>query len=126
MKILALFCQLAFGLIFLVFGANYFLHFLPPDLTPPPPTDQAKQFFKLLMDSGYMSVVMALEIAGGIAMLTLRWTNLGVLILGPILVNIWLYHIFLAKGGYEIPGLTLVLFIIVLARHWKEWQSTLD
>jgi hypothetical protein len=30
------------------------------------------------------------------------------------------------KGGYEIPGLAAVLFVIVLSRHWKEWQSTLD
>jgi hypothetical protein len=50
----------------------------------------------------------------------------GILIVGPILVNICLYHFFLVGGGYEIPGLAVVLFVIVLARHWKEWQSTLD
>jgi hypothetical protein len=126
MKILALFAQLTLGLMFLVFGLNHFLHFLPPDLVPVPKAAEAQQFLKLLSESGYMNVVMALEIAGGIALLTLRWTNLGVLITGPILVNICLYHGFLAKGNYEIPGLTVVLFFIVLARHWKEWQSTLD
>jgi putative oxidoreductase len=126
MKILALFAQLTLGLMFLVFGLNHFVHFLPPDLTPPPPTAEAQQFLKLLSESGYMNVVMALELAGGIALLTLRWTNLGILLTGPILVNILLYHGFLAKGGYEIPAFAAVLFIVVLARHWKEWQSTLD
>lgn len=126
MKVLALIAQLVLGLVFLVFGANFFFHFLPPDLIPAPPTVEATEFMTLLDESGYMKVVMGLQIAGGIALLTMRWTNLGVLILGPILVNIWLYHAFLAKGGYEIPGLTTVLMIIVLARHWKEWQSTLD
>src|SRR4051794_13454804 len=126
MKILALFAQLTLGLMFLIFGLNYFLHFLPPDLTPSPPTAEAKQFLKLMMESGYMNVVMGLEIAGGIALLTLRWTNVGILLTGPILVNILLYHGFLAKANYELPAFALVLFIIVLARHWKEWQSTLD
>lgn len=126
MKFLALLCQLLLGLLFLVFGLDYFLHFIPADLKPPAPTGQAAQFLKILVDSGYMNVVMGLEIAGGLALLTIRWTNLGVLILGPILVNILLFHGLLAKGGYEIPGLTAVLMVIVLARHWKEWQSTLD
>lgn len=126
MKVLALFCQLALGALFLVFGLNHFFHFVPPEMIPAPTTEEAKQFLKLLGDSGYMNVVMGLEIAGGIALLTVRWTNLGVLVLGPIMVNIGLYHGLLAKGGYEIPGLAAVLMIIVLARHWKEWQSTLD
>jgi putative oxidoreductase len=126
MKIFALFAQLVLGLMFLIFGLDHFLHFIPADLKPVIKSEEAKQFYKLLVDSGYMNVVMGLEIAGGIALMTLRWTNLGVLIVGPILVNIMLYHGFLVKGNYEIPGLAVVLMVIVLARHWKEWQSTLD
>jgi putative oxidoreductase len=126
MKVLALVSQLLLGLLFLTFGLNHFMHFLPPDLTPAPATEEAGQFIKLLADSGYMNVVMGLEIAGGLALLTLRWTNLGILIVGPILVNIWLYHALLVKGSYEIPGLTTVLMVIVLVKHWKEWQSALD
>lgn len=126
MKVLGLIAQLLLGLLFLVFGANFFFPFLPPALTPPPPTDDAKDFLVLLISSGYFAVVMGLEIAGGIALLTIRWANVGVLILGPILVNIWLYHGFLAKGGYEIPGLASVLFLIVIVRHWDEWKSALD
>jgi hypothetical protein len=125
MKFLALFAQLVLGLMFLIFGLNFFVHFIPKEFMPDP-TGDALKFYDLLVRSGYMNVVMGLELAGGIALLTLRWTNLGVLIVGPILVNICLYHAFLVKGNYEIPGLAVVLFIIVLARHWKEWQSTLD
>jgi putative oxidoreductase len=126
MKIFALFAQLILGLMFLVFGLDHFIGFLPPDLKPVFNTEEAKQFYKLMVDSGYMNVVMGLEIAGGIALLTVQWTNLGVLIVGPIMVNIVLFHALLVKGNYEIPGLAVVLMIIVLARHWKEWQSTLD
>jgi hypothetical protein len=125
MKFLALFAQLVLGLMFLIFGLDFFLHFIPKDFIPTPVGD-AKKFLDLLVSSGYMNVVMGLEIAGGIALLTLRWTNLGILLVGPILVNVFLYHAFLVQGNYEIPGLAIVLFIIVLARHWKEWQSTLD
>jgi putative oxidoreductase len=125
MKILSLFAQLILGLMFLVFGLDHFLGFLPKDLKPVF-RDEAAQFYKLMVDSGYMNVVMGLEIAGGLALLTIRWTNLGILIVGPILVNIVLYHVLLAKGNYQLPGLTVVLMLIVLARHWKEWQSALD
>jgi hypothetical protein len=125
MKFLALFAQLVLGLMFLIFGLDFFAHFIPKDFIPEP-TGDAKKFLELLVSSGYMNVVMGLELAGGIALLTLRWTNLGVLIVGPILVNICLYHVFLVKGNYEIPGFTVVLFIIVMGRHRKEWQSTLD
>lgn len=126
MKFLALIAQLLLGLMFLVFGLDYFLHFIPEGWKPVPVAAEAKQFLKLLMDSGYMKVVMGLEIAGGIALLTVRWTNLGVLIVGPILINILFYHVFFVKGDYEIPGFTILLMLIVLARHWKEWQSALD
>jgi putative oxidoreductase len=125
MKMLALFSQLLLGLMFLVFGLDYFVNFIPADLKPKPAGD-AKAFIDLLVSSGYMNVIMALELAGGIALLTLRWTNAGILLVGPILVNIVLYHVFFVKGGYEIPGLAVVLMVIVLARHWKEWQSALD
>jgi hypothetical protein len=125
MKFLALLAQLVLGLMFLIFGLDFFLQFIPKGFVPLPVGD-AKKFYELLVSSGYMNVVMGLEIAGGIALLTVRWTNLGVLIVGPILVNVLLYHVFLVKGNYEIPGLAIVLSIIVLARHWKEWQSALD
>jgi putative oxidoreductase len=126
MKIFALFAQLVLGLMFLVFGLDHFIGFIPDTLKPGFRTKEAEQFYKLLVDSGYMNVVMGLEIAGGIALLTIQWTNLGVLIVGPILVNIVLFHTLLVKGNYEIAGLAVVLMIIVLARHWKEWQSALD
>lgn len=126
MKILTLIAQLVLGAMFLVYGLSYFKPFLPSDFVPQPPTKEAKDFFKILVDSGYMNVVMGLEIAGGIALLTMRWANLGVLIVAPILVNIWLYHGLLVKGNYEIPSLAAVLLLIIIAAHWKEWQSTLD
>jgi putative oxidoreductase len=125
MKMLALFSQLLLGLMFLVFGLDFFFPFIPTDLKPAT-TGDAKAFIDLLVEHKFMNVVMALEIAGGIALLTLRWTNLGVLIVGPILVNIVLYHLLIAKGGFEIPGLATVLMIVVVSKHWKEWQSALD
>lgn len=125
MKFLALFAQLALGLMFLIFGLDHFAQFIPKDLKPEMGGD-AQKFYDLLVKSGYMNFVMGLELAGGIALLTLRWTNLGILIVGPIMVNIWLFHAFLVKGNYEIPGLATVFLLIVLTRHWKEWQSTLD
>lgn len=126
MKMLALLSQILLGLLFATVGLNHFFHFLPENLMPAPPTEEAKQFMKLLVDSRYMDVVMGLEIAGGFALLTIRWTNLGMLLLGPIMVNIALFHFLLSKGRYEMPGIIALLMVIVLIRHWDEWKSALD
>ena len=54
------------GLAFVVFGSNIFLHFIP---MPPPPPGDAGVFAGVLMRSGYMVVVGALQVLGGICLL---------------------------------------------------------
>ncbi len=90
------------GLIFTVFGLNGFLHFLPQ----PPMPDGAVAFFGALFATGYMvPLIFATQVAGGLLLLS-GLAPLGLVVLAPVIVNIVLFHVFLAPEGL---GLALVV-----------------
>jgi hypothetical protein len=92
--------------IFLVFGLNGFLHFLP---TPPMP-DAAGQFAMALFGTGYMfPLIKGTEVIVGIALLSNRFVPLALTVIAPIIVNIVAFHLFLAPAGLAIPLLLVVL-----------------
>jgi putative oxidoreductase len=111
MKIAVLIARILLGLIFVVFGLNGFLHFIPS----PPPPGAAGQFAGLLFTTHYYIVVFALQFIGGVMLLSGRYIPLALIILGPIIVNILLFHIHMAPAGIG-PGLfATVLWLIVFA-----------
>ncbi len=120
MKHIPTIARLLLGLIFTVFGANMWLHFIP---IPPPPEGPAKDFMFAIYGSGFLTVVKVLEVIGGVLLLTGRFTNLALTLLGPVVVNIALYHFFLVKGGYEMPLVLGVLSLVALAGR-KDYLST--
>ena len=103
--------RLVLGLIFTVFGANMWLHFIP---IPPPPEGPAKDFMFAIYGTGFLTVVKVLEVAAGLLLLSGRFTNLALVLIGPVVVNIGLYHFFLVKGGYEMPVVLGVLSLVTL------------
>ena len=111
MKIAVLSARILLGLLFLVFGLNGFLHFIPM----PPPTGLAGQYMGALFVSHYLVVVFLLQIVGGALLLANRFVPFGLLLLGPVLVNIVLFHSFLAPEGLPIALLATVLWLIVFA-----------
>jgi putative oxidoreductase len=112
MKHIPTLARLLLGLIFVVFGVNMWLHFIP---IPPPPEGPAKDFMFAIYGTGFLTVVKVLEVLGGLLLLSGRFTNLGLLLLGPVIVNIGMYHFFLVKGGYEMPALLGILSLVLLA-----------
>ena len=64
MKILTLIVRILFGLMFVVFGLNGFLDFMPKPKEPP--KGHALEFFTALSATGYLRVVMALQLIGGV------------------------------------------------------------
>src|SRR5947207_1419474 len=96
MKIATIIARSLLGLIFVVFGLNMFLHFVP---TPPPPEGPARDFMTALFMSHYLYVVGALQVVGGILLLTGRWVPLGLTLLGPVIVNILCFHVLIAPAG---------------------------
>ena len=77
--------RLLLGVIFLVFSLNYWLHFIP--IPPPPEGSPAAGFMGALYGSGFLAALLSLS---G------RFVNLALTLLGPIVVNVLLLHVFIA------------------------------
>ena len=110
MKIVYLIARVLLGLVFVVFGLNGFLHFIPQG---PMPTGLAGQFMGALIESHYSLFVFGFQFIGGALLLANRYVPLGLTILGPILVNILLFHIFLFPMGLPIAIITAILWFVV-------------
>ncbi len=109
MKIAVLIARILLGLIFVFFGLNGFLHFLPS----PPIPGLAGQYLGALVASHYVLAISGLQVIGGILMLAGRYVPIALIILGPIIVNILLFHATMAPAGIGPGLLTAVLWIIV-------------
>ena len=110
MKIVILIARILLGLVFVVFGLNGFLNFLSMG---PMPTGLAGQFVGALVLSHYFWVVAALQIAGGALLLANRFVPLALVLLGPVIVNIICYHVFLNHAGAPPAIVVTVLWFIV-------------
>jgi putative oxidoreductase len=114
MKIALLIVRLLLGLVFVVFGLNGFLNFLNMG---PMPTGLAGQFIGALFLSHYFWVVAGLQVAGGLLLLVNRFVPLALVLLGPVIVNILLYHLFLNPAGSALAILVTILWFIVFYGH---------
>ena len=110
MKIVTSIARILLGLVFLVFGLNGFLNFLN---TGPAPTGLAGQFLVALILSHYYWVVAALQIAGGALLLANRFVPLALVLLGPVIVNIICYHVFLNHSGAGFAAVVTILWFVV-------------
>jgi len=113
MKITALIARILLGLVFLVFGLNGFLNFMPGAL----PSGPAGQFLSLLMQSHYDLVVSALQLAGGVLLLVNRYVPLALVLLGPVIVNIVLFHLLMYPDGLPLAAPVAIFWAIVALRH---------
>jgi putative oxidoreductase len=93
------------GVIFLVFGLNGFLNFIPL----PAPEGIAAQFMSALYISHYLWVIFAFQVIAGVLLLTSRYVPLALAILAPVIVNILTFHVLMAPSG-----LPLALFVAAL------------
>lgn len=114
MKIAATICRYLLGLMFLVFGFNGFLHFIPQ---PPMPPSLALQFMTVMVASHYLVVVFLVQLIGGILLLVNRFVPLALTLLAPVIVNILNFHILMSPntigGGVVVTILWIVVFLSV-------------
>jgi putative oxidoreductase len=113
MKIATIIARVLLGLVFVVFGSNAFLHFIPT----PPMQGPSAAFVGALMDTGYMKVVASLQVLGGAILLSGRYIPLGLTLLGPVIVNILCFHIFIDRSGLPIALVVAALALFLLWRH---------
>jgi putative oxidoreductase len=109
MKTSILVARLLLGLIFLVFGLNGFLHFIPMPL----PSGVAGQFMGAIFVSRYLLVVASLQVLTAVLLLINRYVPLALALLAPIIVNILLFHVLMAPSGIALAVIVTVLWSLV-------------
>src|ERR1700722_5008929 len=111
MKIVALIARILLALVFLVFGLNGFLHFIPNK--GPMPSGPGGQFAAAMIESHLDKFVAFLQVVGGLLLLINRYVPLGLTLLGPIIVVILLFHILMLHMGLPLAIIVAILWFIV-------------
>lgn len=74
-------------------------------------------FIGAMADTGYLKAVAAFQIAGGALLLLGRFIPLGLTLLGPVIVNILLFHIFIDRAGLTTAFVVAALALFLLWRY---------
>src|SRR5215813_2803387 len=107
--------RILLGLMFLVFGLNGFLNFMPQ------PKDMPQEIVTVmggLTKAGYMTVVSSAEVLIAVLLLTNRFVPLALALLAPIIVGILTFHIFMAPSTI-VPGVVVTVMELYLARAYR-------
>lgn len=114
--------RIVLGLIYFVFGLNFFLHFIP---TPPSAGGVADAFLGGLFQSGYFfPMLKSIEVVLGALLLVGVFVPLALVILMPISLNILLFHAFLTPGNATM-GIVIVLVNLYLAWSYRDYYKPL-
>ena len=122
MKIASTIARYLLGVIFLTFGLNGFLHFIPM----PPPTGVAGQFFGALFVSRFYIVIFLLQILPALLLLANRYVPLALTILGAVIVNILCFHIFMAPAGLPLAVVVSVLWFLTASNFRPAFAGILQ
>jgi putative oxidoreductase len=118
MKIASLIAGLLLGLIFVALPGALMLGLM--HMPPPTAGTLPAQFMGIFYPTGWLTFVQVCEIVGGLLVAIPKTRNFGLLILGPIIVNILCFHILVAKGGLVGPPLAvavLAAFLLIAERR---------
>ena len=111
MKVASLIARYLLGIIFFVFGLNGFLHFIPL----PMPDGTAGQFMGAIFASRFYIIVFLFELVPGALLLVGRYVPLALVLLGPVIVNIFFFHAFMQPSGLPLAFIVVVLWLLVAA-----------
>ena len=122
MKIATVIARILLGLIFVVFGSNAFLRFLP---MPPLPQGVAGEYLHAFFASGYVYVIGGFQVIGGLLLLIGRFVPLGLTILAAIIINIWCFHLLMAPEGLPPAILVTILELFLVWRYRNAFAGIL-
>ena len=133
---LTMIAQGLLGLIFTFFGLNMLVCFLgitnSPPIKLPPMYGDAGVFMGLLVKSKFQMFEKILEVTGGILVLLSfglhRYGPVAVVILGPIIVSIFLFHILFLPFDKRVimPIVLLVCLVVLVTSYWSHFRGILD
>ncbi len=115
--------RIVLGAVFLLMGLNGFLNFIPMPEMPEP----AGEFMSALVATGYMMpLIKVTEIIVGILLITGRFVPLALVLLTPNLVNIMLFHVFLAPAGLWVAGLLMAAHLYLAWSYRDSYRPILQ
>jgi uncharacterized membrane protein YphA (DoxX/SURF4 family) len=113
MKIATVIVRAVLGLMFVVFGSNGFLKFMPmPQMSGHP-----AEFIGSMAATGYLQFIAAFQVLGGALLLIGRYVPLGLTLLGPIVANIVIYHLCMDRAGMPMAFIVAALSVFLLWRY---------
>ena len=118
MKYLPTIAGALLGLLFAASGAVVLLKLAP--MPPLPEGSPAAHFMAAFVPTGYLTFVKVLEILGGILVAVPKTRSLGLLVFGPIVLNILAYHAFVMKGEGLLSPPLLLIVALPLYLLWVE------
>jgi uncharacterized membrane protein YphA (DoxX/SURF4 family) len=123
MKIATIIARILLGLMFVIFGLNFFLNFIH---SPPPPPGLAGDYFKVFAASGYMYVVGAMQLLSGVLLLIGRFVPLALTILAAMIFNIWTFHILMdPKDLFPMAIIAIVLEVFLIWSYRDRFAAIL-
>ncbi|MBN8249353.1 MAG: hypothetical protein J0L84_18150 [Verrucomicrobia bacterium] len=118
MKYLAAIAGALLGLVFVASGIVVLFKLAP--MPPIPEGTPHAHFMAAFVPTGYLTFVKVLEVLGGLLVAIPRTRNLGLLVLGPILVNILAFHAFVTNIRDLLNPVLIVLVLLALFLLWVE------
>ncbi len=121
MKHLPTIAGVLLGLLFLFAASMVLLNLAPaPEL---PEGSPAALFMAAFVPTGYLTFVKVCQLLGGILVIIPRTRNFGLLVLGPIIINILAYHMFIMKGEGLLNPILIAIVLLALYLLWHARKS---
>jgi putative oxidoreductase len=111
MKIASLIARLLLGALMVFAGSNHLFNFLPKQPMPP---GVAGQFLGAMITTGYMYIVAVCEVIPGLLLLVNRFVPLALVVLGPVIVNIFIVNLLMAPKALPIAVLVVILWVLAV------------
>jgi len=112
--------RLLLALILLTFGLNKVLNFMPF----PPMPEEARKFMGALVESGYIMYVVAIvEIVSGVSLLIDKLSSFWIIVVFPILLNAFLFHLFLDIAGIAGALLAISLNVYLMIKYFNDYKG---
>ena len=122
MRLAATIARYLLGLMFTVFGANGFLHFIPQ---PPPTNPVAIPFWTAVTVSHFFVGMYAVQLVCGVLLLVGRFVPLALTFLAGVIYNILMYHLTMDPKGLPPGVLATVLWLVVFLRYRASFRGIL-
>ena len=105
------------GLLFIMASVMVLFHLGPTPPTPPEGSPAAL-FMGALAPTGYLTFIKICELTGGILVMIPRLRNFGLLVLGPIILNILAFHVFIMKGATLLDPMVIGICLLAAYLLW--------